>query len=87
MDKIRDVIFNEVSLVVAVVGVVIGAYLMLSNPTTANTLDIELLKKDISEVNAIKADIKELIEKQNEMDKKLDRAVYILEEVTGNNSY
>lgn len=84
MDKIRDIIFNEISLVVAIVGVIMGAYLMLSNPTTANTLDIQLLKKDVSEISTIKTDIREIKEKQNEMDKKLDQAVYILEQATSN---
>lgn len=79
MENVRTFIFNEVSLIVAVVGVVMGAYLFLSNPTSANTLDIQLIKKDLSEIETIKADIKEIKDKQNEMDKKLDRAVFILE--------
>lgn len=85
MDKVRTYLFNEISLIVAVVGVVMGAYLMFSNPISANTVDIELLKKDVSEIQSVKADIKEIKNKQNEMDKKLDRAVYILEEAVKDN--
>jgi len=87
MKNVRTFIFNEVSLIVAVVGVVMGVYLFLSNPTSANTLDIQLLKKDLSEIATMKADIKEIKDKQNEMDKKLDRAIFILETAVDDNSY
>jgi len=90
-EKFRKMLFNEVSLIVAICGVVIGILLFFTKPSTENQQSIALIEQrlDVIENNhlthlqnglsEIKDDCNEMDDKINELDKKIERILTILE--------
>ena len=82
--NIRKVLFNEVSLVVAVLAVAFGVFNFISSPVGGNTTDILLLKQEVEiiksnhlvhiqdDINSISDVQEDNIDKLNEIDKKLE---------------
>ena len=46
--KAKKFIFNEISLILAIIGVVIGAFIYLTSPTTENNLALQLQDQRIT---------------------------------------
>lgn len=90
-DKIRKVLFNEISFLIAVAGVIIGIVLFITNTDADLKSDIGLIKKDISVIRDNElAHINEIIKENRsinsqqdkqlqELNRKVDRILYILE--------
>jgi hypothetical protein len=90
-DKIRKVLFNEISLFIAITGVVLGAVLHVTGMDASVRQDVALIQKDISvirtnELEHIASDIQFLkgcVENNEQsiglLDKKVDRILFVLE--------
>ena len=89
---IRRVLFNEVSLFISITGFILVGFLYLTNPVNKIEKQIISIQKDIDTIsknelshiqNSI-ADVKiqqsENVKKINEIDKKIERILTILEE-------
>ena len=89
---IRRVLFNEVSLFISITGFILVGFLYLTNPLNKIEKQIISIQKDIDTIsknelshiqNSI-ADVKiqqsENVKKINEIDKKIERILTILEE-------
>lgn len=50
--KIRKVLFNEISLLLSIMGVFIAGFLYVTQPTNALDKNIALIQKDISVINS-----------------------------------
>ena len=91
--RIRKVLFNEVTLIISLVAIVIGVVLFIMGPDTQLRQDIELIKKDIStikdnELVHISKKIEENFEKAtnnekcvNDINIKLERIITLLEQM------
>ena len=51
-NKIRKIMFNEVSLIISIVAMIIGIYLTLTNLPFKNANDISLIQKDIEVIES-----------------------------------
>ena len=88
---IRKVIFNEVSLLISITGFILAGFLYLTNPVNKIEKQIISIQKDIDTIsqnelshiqgaiNDVKVQQSENVKKINEIDKKIERILTILE--------
>ena|SRR3990167_102268 len=88
---IRKVIFNEVSLLISITGFILAGFLYLTNPVNKIEKQIISIQKDIDTIsqnelshiqgaiNDVKVQQSENTKKINEIDKKIERILTILE--------
>jgi len=79
-DKIRKVLFNEVSLVVSIVAVAIGILLFIVRPDAQMKQDLALIKQDVTEIKTnhlphIQAAVNDHEDKQRVKEEKTDRLI------------
>ena len=91
-NRIRKIIFNEISLFIGMAGVIIASILFITGPDADLRQDIELIKKDINIINTndlvhiqetlneISVDLKGNSTNINEINIKLERILTILGE-------
>jgi len=51
--KIRKILFNEVSLIIAICGIILGGFIYLTDPSKSNTLALALQNARITEQQRI----------------------------------
>jgi len=84
-EKIRKILFNEVSFLISIIGVVIGCVLFVSKPDSEMRMDIAMIQLRIQEIEGnhlkgIEADMDEMKDDIIEINLTLMKILTLLEE-------